>query len=75
VLLVTGAFLAAVVAVVICVPGSFVPTVDDARNWLIGLQVGLGAAFGYISSDLFGKLEKVPIVTTELRSHGEYKGK
>jgi hypothetical protein len=60
VFLVTGAFLAAVVAIVLEVPGSFVPTIDDAKTWLIGLQVGLGGAFGYIASDLFGKIERIP---------------
>jgi hypothetical protein len=63
VFLVTGAFLAGVLVIVVEVPGSFVPTIDDAKQWLIGLQVGLGGAFGYIATDLFGKVEKVTVPT------------
>jgi hypothetical protein len=40
------------------VPSSYIPTIDDAKNWLVGLQIGLGGAFGYIAADLFGKIEK-----------------
>ncbi|MDE3747367.1 hypothetical protein [Methylobacterium radiotolerans] len=58
VFLVTGSFLAAVAAIVVEMPGPMAPTIEDAKNWLIGLQVGLGGAFGYIASDLFGKLER-----------------
>ena len=58
VFLVTGSFLTAVLAIVLAVPGSFVPTIDDAKNWLVGLEIGLGGAFGYIATDLFGKIAK-----------------
>jgi hypothetical protein len=59
---VTGAFLAADVFIVVEVPSSYVPTIEDAKNWLVGLQIGLGAAFGYIAADLFGRVEKaVPL--------------
>jgi hypothetical protein len=59
VFLVTGAFLAAVATIVVQMPGPFAPTIDDAKKWLVGLEVGLGGAFGYIASDLFGKIEKI----------------
>jgi hypothetical protein len=59
VFLVAGSFLAAIVVIIVEVPGAFVSTIDDAKQWLIGLEVGLGGAFGYIAADLFGKVEKV----------------
>jgi 4-hydroxybenzoate polyprenyltransferase len=65
VFLVTGAFLLSVVFIVLTVPSSFVPTIDDAKKWLAALQVGLGAAFGYIATDLFGKIESVSVPSSE----------
>jgi len=61
VFLVTAAFLVAIATIVIQMPGPFAPTIDDAKQWLIGLEVGLGGAFGYIATDLFGKVERVPV--------------
>jgi hypothetical protein len=61
VFLVTTTFLAAVATIVIQMPGPFAPTIDDAKQWLIGLEVGLGGAFGYIATDLFGKVERVSV--------------
>ncbi len=60
VFLVNGAFLAAIALIVIRTPSAIAPTVDDAKNWLVGLQVALGGSFGYIANDLFGKIERVP---------------
>jgi hypothetical protein len=59
VFLVTAAFLTAVVTIVVQMPGPIAPTIDDAKQWLIGLEAGLGGAFGYIATDLFGKIELV----------------
>jgi hypothetical protein len=67
VFLVTGAFLAALIFVVLVVPGPLIPTIDDAKNWLVGLQIGLGGAFGYIATDLFGKIERVSVPSATAR--------
>jgi hypothetical protein len=60
VLSVTASFLFAILFVVFEAPGEIVPTVETARQWLVLLDVGLGAAFGYIASDLFGKSATPP---------------
>jgi hypothetical protein len=63
VVLITGGFLAAILFVVFeySSTSNIIPNVDVLRKYLLYIEIGIGASFGLIVEDLFGKVVPVSL--------------